>query len=151
MRRLFEGKAVKDGIRGEAIVLAINAPTDDAARYQMSSELLVRTPHVESYEASPNLFVKREKWPIPGMTVPVAIDRNDRSHVQVLWDEVPERTREEMQDALTAELQTGRIRARHSVESELNPDDPQDLYELFDDSHEGKASYVIELATRPKE
>jgi hypothetical protein len=146
LRRLFEGKAVKDGIRAEAVVRAINAPTDKAAAYQMSSELLVRAPHRQAYEVSSGLYVKRSKWPMPGMTVPIVVDRNDDAHVQVLWDEVPDRTEPEMQEALTAELKAGRIRARHTIESDRNPDDPQALYELFDESQaEGKPDYVIEL------
>jgi hypothetical protein len=145
MRRIFEGKAVKDGIPGDALVVAIHAPTTTAGHHQMNSELSIRAPHRAEYQVSCTLYVKETKWPMPGMTVPVVIDRNEDSHVQVLWDEVPERARKEIQEALTAELQAGRIRARHSIESEANPDDPPELYELFDDSSEGRANYIVEL------
>lgn len=48
----------------------------------MSSEFLVRVPHREPYEVARGLFVKETKWPMPGMTVPVMVDRDDETHMR---------------------------------------------------------------------
>ncbi len=75
LRRILEGKAIKDGIRGEAVVLAIGAPTTSASSYQMTSELFVKTSNQSPREVSRNVLVERRKWPMPGTTVPVVVDR----------------------------------------------------------------------------
>ncbi len=148
LRRIFEGKAIKDGVNGEALVLAINAPTTNASSFQMRAELLVQAPDRGPRKLSSNLYVQRRKWPMPGMTVPVVADRNDPHRVQIVWEEVPERNEAENQRTLNSELKAGRIRARHRIESPLNPDDPSELYELFA-AHGEPAGYVIELTNQP--
>ena len=148
LRRIFEGKAIKDGVNGEGLVLAINAPTTNASSFQMRAELLVQTPDRGPRKLFSNIYVQRKKWPMPGMTVPVVVDRNDPGRVQIVWEEVSERDEAEIQRALNSELKAGRIRARHTIESPLNPDDPPELYELFAD-HAEPAGYVIELTKQP--
>jgi hypothetical protein len=120
--------------RGEALVVDSVAGTDPESgertkvegfgRFMTGVPLLVRMPGRESYELTKKLWMKREKYPIAGTTLPVDADAGDPTAIEVLWDEVPEiddwiaqchpvfSDPDRVEAALRAELADHRARAR---------------------------------------
>jgi hypothetical protein len=93
---------IADGIRGEAFVLqsiASLTPTYMNMDHRIvggwkawacSIPLLVTLPGKEPYSASPVRWMSRAKFPIGGTTLPVTVERADRSMIRIDWDEVPD-------------------------------------------------------------
>lgn len=146
MRTLMEGRRIKGPIRGEATVLAINAPTSQARSYQMLAELRVQPPEGEPYALDEvSLYMRGEQWPLPGTSLPVMIDPKDPRRVRVDWDQVPARDRRQIQREVDAALDEGRIAGR---ELAGHADATPELRDLFSTSGTRTAPYMVELAAR---
>jgi hypothetical protein len=147
LRRLLEGKAVKDGVRGNALVLACHLPTSNARNSQITARMRVMVPGREPYEVEKSVLAARLKSPVPGWTLPVLVDREEPDHVQVIWDEVPERSREEIQRAVDELLDAGRLRF-DNWQADMAE---REARNLFDDSSDSSIPAVAELIDPPGE
>jgi Short C-terminal domain len=93
---------IADGVRGEALVLQSIASLTPSLMnmdrlivgswkaWACSIPLLVSLPGCEPYAVSPVRWMWRSKYPIGGTTLPVTVDRGDRSILRIDWEEVPD-------------------------------------------------------------
>lgn len=77
-------------VRGTAQVVSTTRAPHGASYGNLTMDLVVQAPGIQPYAHDySKLIVPVAKWPSPGMTVPVDIDPDDLSDVDVLWDEMP--------------------------------------------------------------
>ncbi len=117
MRRLTEGRAVKDGIPAEAVVVKTMLPTSDARNYQITASVRVERLDRQPYQVELPLLAPRAKVPIPGSRLPVRVDPKDPERVQVVWDEAAAADKDAIQFELSEGLRSDRIRlvSRHNT------------------------------------
>lgn len=89
MDGIFGQPKIKDGLSGNATVMSIPMPTDNASSYRVKMQLSVQLPNQNPYLIQHTCFASREKYPWPGTVLPVTVDREDRERLRVEWDEVP--------------------------------------------------------------
>lgn len=82
------GKRRKDGVRGTArVVSTSHAP--QATHGSLTMQIVVEAPGIPAYSHSYKKFGARvDKWPSPGDVVPVSVDPDDPTKVDVLWDDI---------------------------------------------------------------
>ena len=79
---------MKDPVRGQAQVVSCSMPSDHAAYSNCSMQLVVQAEGVPATSLRETDMVRADKWPSPGMTLPVTVDRADPTKVKIEWDEV---------------------------------------------------------------
>ena len=88
-------RKIKDPVEGVAqITAASGMPEAGTGAARCTMHLAVQVPGIDPYSAELTKIVRAKRWPIPGMTVPVTVDRRDPSRIEIDWDRVP--TREEL-------------------------------------------------------
>lgn len=80
---------MKDPVQGTAqVVSSSNAPRSTHGNCHMT--LVVTAPGVEPFSVKHHaLVVPTDRWPWPGMSIPVTVDRANPEKVDIDWDEVP--------------------------------------------------------------
>ena len=79
---------MKDPVRGQAEVVACSDYHGEGIKQSCTMQLVVHADGVPPTAQEHHLLVHRDKWPAPGMTLPVTVDRADPTKLYVLWDEV---------------------------------------------------------------
>jgi hypothetical protein len=88
---LFGQPRIRNGIAGEAVVMAIPMASGNATSYRVEITLSVRVPDREPYLAKHTCFAKRDRYPMPGTMLPVTVDPEDPERLRIEWDRVPSR------------------------------------------------------------
>jgi hypothetical protein len=81
-------RRMKDPVVGTAQVVSASAYRGDGIFQMCHMTLVIQAEGVEPFSVEKQGLVHNDKWPFPGMTVPVKIDRANPSRYELLWDEV---------------------------------------------------------------
>jgi hypothetical protein len=92
---------MKDPVRGTAQVVSCTSHHGRGVYQSCRMQLVVQAEGVPATAVEHSELVHNKRWPMPGMVLPIAIDRADPQQVKVEWDEV----------------ETSSDRARRSAES----------------------------------
>jgi hypothetical protein len=84
----LKGMRMKDPVRGTAQVVSCSGYRGDGMLQNCHMELVVQAEGVPATAVQFQGLVHRNKWPQPGMTLPVSVDRADPTRVKIEWDEV---------------------------------------------------------------
>jgi Short C-terminal domain len=100
---------MKDPVDGTAQVVGSSQPPDNATSSNCSLNLVVQAEGIPATSVELSCIAPTKKWPWPGTTLPVTIDRDDPTRVKVRWDDVPESgdVAQQQADALAAQLNQG--------------------------------------------
>ena len=85
---MFKGLRMKDPVRGQAQVVSTTAHRGDGIYQNCRMQLVVQAEGVPATSAERHELVHHQKWPMPGMTLPVTVDRADPTKFKIEWDEV---------------------------------------------------------------
>jgi hypothetical protein len=95
------GGGMEDPVRGTAHVVAASMNRGRGILQMCDVQLVVQAEGVQPTAVAYRGLVHRDRWPIPGMVLPVTVDRADPQHVDIEWDEVEsskDRTRQSAED-----------------------------------------------------
>jgi hypothetical protein len=81
-------KRMKDPVRGQAQVVSCSMCPDHSTYSNCSMQLVVSAQGVPATSLSKTDMVRADRWPSPGMTLPVTVDRSNPKRVKVEWGEV---------------------------------------------------------------
>lgn len=81
-------KSIKDPVRGHAQVVSCTAHRGRGAWQNCSMQLVVQAEGVEPTSVRKSDLVRADRWPVPGTTLPVTVDRAHPDRVKIEWDEV---------------------------------------------------------------
>ncbi len=100
---------MKDPVDGTAQVVGSTQPPDNATSSNVNLNLVVQAEGVPATSVELSCIAPAKKWPWPGTTLPVTIDRADPTRVRVRWDDVPEAgdVAQQQAEALAAQLNQG--------------------------------------------
>ena len=100
---------MKDPVDGTAQVVGSTQPPDSATSGNVNLTVVVQAEGVEATSVEFSCLAPTKKWPFPGETLPVTVDRADPTKVKVRWDDVPEAgdVAKQQADALAAGLNQG--------------------------------------------
>lgn len=83
------GKRMKDPVRGTAQVVGSTRPPHNASFGNCKLTLVVQADGVEPTPVEyQNLLTPVSKWPRPGMSLPVTVDRANPERISIEWDEI---------------------------------------------------------------
>ena len=85
---LFSRK-FKEPVRGTATVADATDCPVHARSAPCRLSLVVSLPGEPATPVEFPLTVRADKWPQPGMVLPIEVDLAKPSHMRILWDEVP--------------------------------------------------------------
>jgi hypothetical protein len=91
-RKLFGAgstSSLANGVRGTAQVVACSGYRGRAIWQQTHMQLVVQADGVAPAAVDIEALVHRDRWPMPGMTLPVTVDPANPDNLRVEWDEVP--------------------------------------------------------------
>jgi hypothetical protein len=114
-------KKLKDPVEGTALISACDMTTGTSGVGGSSCHmsLVLQAPGVPAMAVEHNAwYVSSRKWPSPGMTVPVLLDRGNPKNFKILWDKVDtvkERT------ASQADMLAEALRARQASSQVVMP------------------------------
>jgi hypothetical protein len=120
------GKKIRNPVRGTAQVVGTSGLNPMATHQTCKVTLVVQAEGIPPYSTEHKCTAKAVKWPRPGMTLPVTVDRDDPSRLRIEWDEIPEagEVHRRQADALAESLRAGGG-ASVSVQSEAyDPSNP---------------------------
>ena len=84
----LNSKNIDDPVRGTAHVVSISAPSREASSFNCDMSLTVAPEGMEPYAMRYSCFVSAKKYPGPGATLPVTVDRHNPDRLRIEWDEV---------------------------------------------------------------
>jgi hypothetical protein len=90
---------MQDPVRGTAQVVSASMNRGRGILQMCRMQLVVQADGVPPTAVSFNGLVHYDRWPVPGMVLPVTVDRADPQSVSVEWDEVPSRAERSQQHA----------------------------------------------------
>ena len=104
--KAMPGVRMKDPVRGQAEVVACSDYHGRGVKQACTMQIVVHADGVAPTAQEHHLLAPRDKWPTPGMTLPVTVDRADPTKMYVMWDEVQGSQEQERQaaEALAAKL-----------------------------------------------
>lgn len=85
----FTAQKIKDGVRGDALILTIEPWDDRYGALLLEMRLQITVPPEAPYIVKQKFTVLKEKYPSAGLTLPVTVERNHPERVRIEWDEVP--------------------------------------------------------------
>ena len=85
---LFGGLRMKDPVRGTAQVVSCTGHRGDGAMQNCRMQLVVQADGVPAKAVQHSCLVHYSRWPSPGITLPVTVDRSNPGRLKVEWDEV---------------------------------------------------------------
>lgn len=103
-------RGMKDPVRGSAQVVSSSAPPHNATHANCKMTIVVQAPGVEPFTKKVHeLIVSTAKWPYPGETLPVTVDRAKPDRVKIEWDDVAtgEEVAAQQAEAMVARLRGG--------------------------------------------
>jgi hypothetical protein len=95
------GGGMEDPVRGTAQVVAASMNRGRGILQMCDVQLVVQAEGVQPTAVAYRGLVHRDRWPMPGMVLPVTVDRADPQHVDIEWDEVEsskDRSRQSAED-----------------------------------------------------
>jgi hypothetical protein len=96
---------MRDPVRGSAQVVSASMNRGRGILQMCDVQLVVQADGVQPTAVAYRGLVHRDRWPMPGMVLPVTVDRADPQHVDIEWDEVEsskDRTRRSAEDLAAA-------------------------------------------------
>ncbi len=81
---------MKDPVDGTAQVVGGTMPPDNATSSNVNLNVVVQAEGVPATSVEFNCIAPTKKWPSPGHTLPVTVDRADPTRIKVRWDVVPD-------------------------------------------------------------
>lgn len=105
----FKAMRMKDPVDGVAQVVGSTQPPDNATSSNVNLNVVVQAEGVEATSVEFSCIAPTKKWPFPGETLPVTVDRADPERIKVRWDDVPEAAdvAKQQADALAAQMNQG--------------------------------------------
>ena len=88
----FFSRRMKDPVQGTAQVVSASAYRGDGIFQMCHMTLVIQADGVAPFSVEQQGLVHNKKWPFPGMTVPVKVDRSDPARYELQWDEVESHT-----------------------------------------------------------
>jgi len=85
---MFGGLRMRDPVRGTAQVVACTRHRGNGVMQRCRMQLVVRADDVPAKSVEHSSPVHRRRWPSPGMTLPVTLDRADPQRLKVQWEEI---------------------------------------------------------------
>jgi hypothetical protein len=79
---------IRDGVEGEAVVRSASVPMESAIATNVQMWLDVYVEGREPYPVRHHCIVRMSKYPSPGDTLPVVVDRNNRERIDIQWKQV---------------------------------------------------------------
>jgi Short C-terminal domain len=87
----FKSMRMKDPVDIDAQVVSVTDAPDGATHGSCVMNLVVQPPGMEAQSIEcTSVPAPVKKWPNPGQTLPVTLDRSDPGKCKVRWDDVPE-------------------------------------------------------------
>ena len=86
--KLFKGASLQDPVRGTAQVVSCSGYRGDGVYQNGHMELVIQAEGIPAKAVQFQGLMHRNRWPRPGMVLPVSIDRADPSRFRIEWDEV---------------------------------------------------------------
>ena len=105
----FKAMRMKDPVDGTAQVVGSTQPPDNATSSNVNLTVVVQAEGVPATSVEFSCIAPTKKWPFPGETLPVTVDRADPERIKVRWDDVPESgdVSKAQADALAAQMNQG--------------------------------------------
>ena len=109
---MFKGLRMKDPVRGQAQVVSCSV-WRGGSWSNCSLQLVVQAEGVPPTSMRKTDMVRADRWPMPGMTLPVTVDRAKPERVKIEWDDVEssrdrsERNAEALAATMRGEAPTG--------------------------------------------
>lgn len=89
LKDLFKrGGGMQDPVRGTAQVVSASMNRGRGVLQMCTMQLVVQAEGVPATAVSFSGLVHHKRWPMPGMVLPVTVDRADPQNVKIEWDEV---------------------------------------------------------------
>src|SRR5262245_8502584 len=100
---------MKDPVDGTAQVVGSTQPPDSATSGNVNLTVVVQADGVEATSVEFSCIAPTKKWPFPGETLPVSVDRADPTRIRVRWGDVPEAgdVAKQQADSIAASLNQG--------------------------------------------
>ncbi len=100
---------MKDPVDGTAQVVGSTQPPDSATSSNVNLNVVVQAEGVPATSVEFSCIAPTKKWPFPGSTLPVTVDRADPERIKVRWDDVPDSAdvSKQQADALAAQMNQG--------------------------------------------
>ena len=93
---------MKDPVRGSAYIVGCSRHRGRGVMQNIAMTLVVTADGLAATQVDHECLCHRSRWPSPGQTLPVTIDRADPSRLKVEWDEA--RTHEDRVQEQAAEM-----------------------------------------------
>jgi hypothetical protein len=105
----FKAMRMKDPVDGTAQVVGSTQPPDNATSGNVNLNVVVQAEGVPATSVEFSCLAPPKKWPFPGETLPVTVDRADPERIKVRWDDVPEAAdvAKQQAEALAAQMNQG--------------------------------------------
>ena len=100
---------MKDPVDGTAQVVGSTQAPDHASSANVNLNLVVQADGIPATPVELDCMAPIKKWPFPGTTLPVTVDRDDPTKVKIRWDDIPESgdVASEQAAALAAQMNQG--------------------------------------------
>lgn len=85
---VFKAVRMKDPVPGQAQVVSCSAHRGDGTWENCEMQLVVQAEGVPATSTSKSDMVRADRWPTPGMTLPVTVDRAKPERVKIEWGEI---------------------------------------------------------------
>lgn len=119
-------KRIRDPVRGTAQVIGSSGLNPMATSQTCKVTLVVSAEGLAPYSVDHKCTAKAVKWPRPGMTLPVTVDRSEPTRLRIEWDEVPEAGElHRAQAAAMVDLMTQQSSSVVVNQETYDPSDPQ--------------------------
>ena len=106
LNKALPGVRMQAPVRGQAQVVSCDDYHGRGIKQLCTMQLVIQGDGVPPTPCEHHVLVHRYKWPAPGMTLPITVDRADPAKMYVLWDEVQDSRDRDAQaaEALAAQM-----------------------------------------------
>lgn len=105
----FKAMRMKDPVDGVAQVVGSTRPPENATSGNVRLTLVVQAEGIEATSIEHSCLAPSKKWPFPGSSLPVTVDRADPDRLKVRWDDIPDHgeVSKQQAEALAQQLNQG--------------------------------------------
>jgi Short C-terminal domain len=118
------GGGMDDPVRGTAQVVSASMNRGRGILQMCDVQLVVQAEGVQPTAVAYRGLVHRDRWPMPGMVLPITVDRANPQHVDIEWDEVEsskDRTRQSAENLAAMMRGEGGTTAVAGAPTVVNP------------------------------